>query len=113
MSVLDDIDGCDLGNGQRAYLLPKEMIELSAEIAMHHPELLALLNERLRDDTYHPAQYFGIIFAYCGIELDGDYQVDYLIEQASRALINKRGVLTVSINTIPTAQALVADLITH
>ena len=117
LSVLDDIAGApagfDANTGEQLFyqLLPKEMVELNIEIGMHHPKLLKLLGDGLRDDAYSPDRFFGIIFAYCGIALDGTYPMLELCEQAARALINKREVLATSVNTIPTSQALVRHII--
>lgn len=117
---LDNIEGRPAGtdaDGNQLYyrLLPKNLIELNIEIGLHHPKLLKLLEENLRDDAYSPEMFFGTLFAYCGIALDSiqsehGYSVNELIEQGTRALINKREGLAMGVNTIPTADGLVRFL---
>lgn len=117
----DDIQGTPLGfneAGEQLYavMLPPEVIALNVEIGLHHPELVKLLNEGMRSDAYDISSYFGIIFAYCKIGLDSSlsshgYSVNELVEQAGRALINKREEIAVGINTIPSVQGLVQGLI--
>ncbi len=117
---LDNIEGRPAGKdaeGNDLYyrLLPKPMIELNLEIALHHPKLQVLLDEGLRSDAYDISNYFGIIFAYCGIVLDSTgsehgYSVLELCEQGVRALVNKRDGLAVSVNTIPTSEMLMKGL---
>lgn len=104
------------GNQRFIRLLPKELLLMNMEIAIHHPILQELLNEGLRDDAYSPDSYFGIIFAYCGIALDSTntphgYRVDELIEQGTRALIAKRSETGISVNTMPSMQALVGHML--
>lgn len=116
LEKLDDIDGRpagldDAGNQLYYQLLPRELIELNMEIALKHPKLQQLLNEGLRADAYDMSTFFGIIFSYCGIALDGSYEVGEMAEQATRALVNKRENMAVSVNTIPTAQGLVQHII--
>jgi len=117
MSTYDDIDGApagfDANTGERLFyqLLPKELIDLNMEIACYHPKLQEVLNEGLRLDAYDISTFFGMVFAYCGVVQDGEYSVQELAEQASRALVNKRENAVVSINTIPTAQGLVQHII--
>ncbi len=116
LEKLDDIDGRPAGlddDGNQLYyqLLPRELIELNMEIALKHPKLQQLLNEGLRSDAYDMSTFFGIIFSYCGIAQDGMYEVGEMAEQATRALVNKRENMAVSVNTIPTAQGLVQHII--
>jgi hypothetical protein len=116
LEKLDDIDGRpagldDAGNQLYYQLLPRELIELNMEIALKHPKLQQLLNEGLRSDAYDMSTLFGIIFSYCGIAQDGVYEVGEMAEQATRALVNKRENMAVSVNTIPTAQGLVQHII--
>lgn len=106
--------GFDPNTGKQLYanMLPPEMVAMNVEIGMHHPELVRLLDEGLRNDAYGLDSYFGIVFAYCGIALDSSesatgYSVAELVEQAGRALVNKRENVAVSINTIPSVQSLV------
>lgn len=121
MGDLDKIEGKPLGVDSQgrplfARLLPKALLEMNLEIAINHPECQRLLNEGLREQAYDVETYFGIIFAYCGIALDSTnsphgYKVDELIEQGTRALISKRTASAVSVNTIPSAQALIGHLL--
>jgi hypothetical protein len=78
--------------------------------------LRSLLSSSLQEDNFNFETYFGTIAAYCGIALDsthgpGGYKVQELYEQLGRALINKRDAVAVSVNTMPTAQALIGNIL--
>jgi len=93
-------------------LLPKEVIELNIEILTHHPELTAILHEKLREETCEPDAWYGFVAAYCGIVLDGAYDQKYLQEQLYKALISKRAIVQIgeSINTVPVVSPFVGEI---
>lgn len=118
MNTLDNIDGTIIQTEQgpmTIHLLPKEAIDLNVEIACNHPKLAAVLNQAMREDNYGPEIYFGCIAAYCGIVLDSTnsesgYSVQELYQQLGNALVNKREEMAVSVNTMPSVQALVGTM---
>ena len=118
--VLDDIDGTTIkGNDGQEYtihLLPPEMIDLMMEIYSNHPKLAEVLLEASADDNYSVEVFFGSVAAYCGLVLDSSdgntaYTVGELIEQLGNALINKRENMAVSVNSVPTVQALIGGAV--
>jgi hypothetical protein len=109
MSILDTIDGT-MVDGKIVRLLPPEIIAMNTEIMLNHPELVPLLNANLTNENHEPDIFYGTVAAYCGIELNGSYGQQYLIEQLSRALVRKRTVAVtlaggsedqLGINTMP------------
>jgi len=109
MSILDTIDGTEV-NGKFIRLLPPEIIAMNTEIIRNHPELVNLLNANLTNENHEPDIFYGTVAAYCGIELNGSYGQQYLIDQLSKALLRKRTVAItlaggsedeVGLNTMP------------
>ena len=119
--TLDEIEGTKVinpntGKLMTIYLKSKEQLEVELEIATNHPKLQQLLQEDLKEDNYAYETFFGICFAYCGVILDSTnsqygYRIDELYEQLGRGLLNKRECMAVSINTIPSKEAIVNILV--
>ena len=104
--------GASSNTDVRMHLFPPEVIRLQMEIAFNHPELKKILDESARDGTYDPENFFGNIFAYCGVQLDGSYTHNYLVEEAYRCLVNKRSESgMMSTQTMPSMQQMVDMLI--
>jgi hypothetical protein len=114
--ILNKIDGTKFihpvtGKEVTVYLKHPKMIEVEAEIHTNHPALVRVLHDTLKEENYDFETFFGICFAYCGIVLDSSssatgYSTEYLYEQLGRALVNKRENMAVSIDTIPSLNAL-------
>ena len=101
----------DTGQELTIHLKSPEQLEVELELYTNHPKLVALLEQLLKEENYDYETFFGTCFAYCGIILDstnssGGYSIKELYEQLARALINKRENMAVSINTIPSKEAL-------
>ena len=100
--------GKDSNTDVRMHLFPPEVLRLQLEITFNHHKLKQLLDESARDGTYDPENYFGNIFAYCGVQLDGSYTHNYLVEEAYRCLVNKRSEAgMMSTQTMPSMQQLI------
>jgi hypothetical protein len=81
-------------NGMRVEMLPQHVIDLNVEI-LQHPDLRAEIAEKMPMHNYDPNIYYGIIAAYCGIVLEGNYGQKYLAEQLRDALLRKRAPMMV------------------
>jgi hypothetical protein len=96
----------------RMHLFPPEVIRLQMEIAFNHPKLKKILDESARDGSYDPENFFGNVFAYCGVQLDGSYTHDYLVEEAYKCLVNKHNKNAImGTSTMPSMQQLTDVLI--
>lgn len=94
LSQLNDIK--EVG-GLRIEMLPEWVIRMHIEVVTHHPKLSEELNAALKEDNMEPEVFYGVIAAYCGIVLDGNYDQRYLAESLTEALIDKReGILIIS-----------------
>jgi len=81
--------------GMKLDILPAWVIEMQIEILTHHPKLVELLQEGLKDDNFEPETWYGMIAAYCGIVLEGSYDQQYLAENLTKQLIAKRSIVAV------------------
>lgn len=108
LSTLNDIPKSQ--NGITYALHSPQLIAFQIEL-LSHPELAELLAKATKEDNYEPEAFFGTIAAYCGIILEGDYTVEYLLEQLSRALVAKRSPIRLqeAVNTVPVPVAPAED----
>jgi hypothetical protein len=93
------LDGTTTADGATIQLMPRAVIELQIEVLSNHPELAAELGVLMKEENGDPNVWYGAIAAYCGIVLDGSYNQEYLCEQLSRSLINKREGIVVAPNS--------------
>lgn len=113
-SPTNEMNGIDASSATdvRMHLFPPEVIRLQMEIAFNHPKLKKILDDSARDGNYDPENFFGNIFAYCGVQLDGGYTHTYLVEEAYKCLVNKRSESgMMSTQTMPSMQQMVDMLI--
>lgn len=75
----------------RMELFPPHVINLQMEIMCYHPELVAEFNRLVEEEEQMDASlFYGMIGAYCGLVMDGDYGQETVAEQLLKALENKR-----------------------
>lgn len=76
--------------GSRIEILPPHVLALQQEILTHHPELVRAMSLVRKEANYDEATFYGCIFAYCGVVLDGTYDQEYLASRGLQLLAAKR-----------------------
>jgi len=75
----------------RMELFPPHVIDLQIEMMCYHPKLIEEFKRLAADEEQFDASlFYGMIGAYCGLVMDGDYGQETVAEQLLKALENKR-----------------------